>query len=90
MKLRQQHQDLVETAQRIVLRQQQGQTTIAAELIVRALATSDADTTFALALALTEQALQAVEESRLNATSGQHAWQPAMADATGALITAQN
>jgi hypothetical protein len=48
--IRVQHRDVVKLAERIVQRAQAGRLDIAAELIMRALATSDADGTFALAL----------------------------------------
>lgn len=87
MRTRQQHEELVQIAKRIVLRQEQGRYEQAAELIVRALATSDAEQTFALALALTEQALLAVEESRLDAVNADRGWRPAMRMGDGTLIT---
>lgn len=87
MRTPQQHQQLVELAQRIVLRYQQRRYEVVAELIARALATSDEDQTFALALALTDQALSSVEESRLDAVTTGRGWQPAMPGPGGVLIT---
>jgi hypothetical protein len=87
MDARREHRRFVDLAQRIVQRQQHGRADIAAELIMRALATSDADHTFALALALAEQGLQAVEESRLDAAAAERAWQPAMRTSAGTLVT---
>lgn len=81
------HQELVDIANRIVLRQQQGRLDQAAELIVRALASSNADQTFALALALTEQALKAAEESRVDAVAAGRGWRPAMHLPDGTLVT---
>lgn len=87
MTLRVQHQELVELAGRIVHRQHVGQPDIAAELIMRALATSDADNTFALALALAEKALESVEESRLDAVEADRPWRPAMRLSPQVLVT---
>ncbi len=78
MQMRQQRQELMDIAARIVHRQQRGQFEVAAKLIVRALATSDADLTFAFALALAEQALIAVEDDRVNAAEQGMQWRPAM------------
>jgi hypothetical protein len=85
--IRVQHRDVVKLAERIVQRAQAGRLDIAAELIMRALATSDADGTFALALALTEQALNAVEDSRVDAAANEMPWQPAYRLSSGHLVT---
>lgn len=87
MSLRQEHRDLVALARRIVQRHQGGRPDIAAELIARALVTGDADQTFALALALTEQALDSVEDSRLDAAEAGHDWRPAMYVSPTELVT---
>lgn len=87
MDTRREHRQFVKLAERIVQRQQLGRPDIAAELIMRALATSDADHTFALALALAEQGLLAVEESRLEAATNERAWQPAMRAEADVLVT---
>lgn len=76
--MRQQRQELIAVAARIVRRQSRGQFEAAAELILRALATSNADATFAFALALTEQALLAVEDDRVKAAQRDMQWRPAM------------
>lgn len=86
MRMRQQRRELIDLAARIVHRQRRGQFDIAAELVMRALATSNADQTFALALALTEQALYAVEKDRLDAAERNLQWRPAMMD-EGELVT---
>lgn len=85
--MREEHQELVDLARRIVLRHQQGRLTIAAELIVRALATSDTEHTFGLAVALTDQALLAVESNRIDALAAGRPWRPGMTTPSGELIT---
>jgi hypothetical protein len=85
--MRLQHREIAEAAQRIVYRAQAGRLDIAAELIMRALATSNANATFALAIALTEEALKAVEESRLDAAKDEMSWQPAYRLHAGRLVT---
>lgn len=87
MSIQQQHREIVDVARRIVQRHHAGRLDVASELIMRALATSDADATFALALALTEQALAAVEDSRIDAATNDMPWQPAVRLPTGELIT---
>lgn len=87
MSMRKQHGEITEVAKRIVQRHQRGRPDVAAELIMRALTTSDADATFALALALTEQALDAVEDIRLDAAEHGTPWQPAVQLPSGRLIT---
>lgn len=85
--MRLQHREIVSVARRIVQRTQAGRLDIGAELIMRALSTSDADGTFALALALTEQALNAVEDSRLDAAVNDVPWQPAFRLGPDRLVT---
>ena len=82
------HQELIDLAQQVIKRALLGHCDIAAELVAAELRSKRVDRAFGLALALGEEALAAVWQSREDAIQRGVAWMPVMPEAgTGRMLS---